>query len=74
MFPSVRSTKNLISKHKNIKAIISGHDNKDFIIEDENGIKHINIPSLSSGAEYEVITIKTGQGKTFIRTKLINVN
>jgi len=64
----------LISKFDNIKAIISGHDNKDFILEDENKIKHINIPSLGTGAEYEVITIKTGQGKTFIRTKVINVN
>ncbi len=69
----VEPYKNLISKHKNIKAIISGHDNKDFIIEDENGIKHINIPSLSSGAEYEVITIKTADDNTIIRTKIINV-
>lgn len=65
--------KNLISKHKNIKAIISGHDNKDFTIEDENGIKHINIPSLSVGAEYEVITIKTKGNEVFIRAKIIDV-
>lgn len=70
---NVEPYKNLISKHKNIKAIISGHDNRDYIIEDENGIKHINIPSLSDGAEYEVITIKTEGGGTFIRTKIIDV-
>ena len=33
---------------------------KDFEIEDENGIKHINIPSLSEGAEYKVINHKYG--------------
>ena len=63
----------LIAKHKNIKAIISGHDNKDFEIEDENGIKHINIPSLSEGAEYKVITINMDGDKTSVRSKIISV-
>jgi len=63
----------LISKHKNIKAIISGHDNKDFEIEDENGIKHINIPSLSDGGEYKVITINADNEKTLVRSKIISV-
>ncbi len=65
--------KNLISKYKNIKAIISGHDNKEYILQDENNIKHINIPSLSEGGEYEVITIKTKDGETLVRTKIISV-
>lgn len=63
----------LISKFNNIKAIVSGHDNKDFIIEDDNKIKHINIQSLSQSAEYKVVTIKTENEKTLIRTKIINV-
>ncbi len=70
---NVEPYKNLISKHKNIKVIISGHDNKEFIIEDENKIKHINIPSLSEGKEYEVITIKMQDDIALIRTKIISV-
>ena len=49
------------------------NDNKDFEIEDENGIKHINIPSLSEGAEYKVITINTDGDKTSVRSKIISV-
>ena len=40
---------------------------------DENGIKHINIPSLSEGAEYKVITINTDGDKTSVRSKIISV-
>lgn len=63
----------LIARHKNIKAIISGHDNKDFEIEDENGIRHINIPSLIEGSEYKVITIDVSDDKTSVRSKVISV-
>lgn len=69
----VEPYKLLISKFNNIRAIISGHDNKDFVIEDENKIKHINIPSLSVGSEYKVITIKQEKDTTFVRAKIISV-
>ena len=63
----------LLSKYKNIKAVISGHTNSDFESEDENGIKHISVPSLSSGGEYKVINIKTMGENTLIKTKTISV-
>ena len=63
----------LLSKYGNIKAVISGHINSDFEGEDENGIKHISVPSLSSAGEYKVINIKTMDGNTLIQTKTISV-
>ncbi len=71
----------LLSKYKNIKAVISGHINKDFEGEDENGIRHISVPSLASAGEYKVVNIKTIDGalggasgeEILIKTKTISV-
>lgn len=64
---------NLLSQYKNVKAIISGHTNSDFEGEDENGIKHISIPSLAKSGEYKVINIKTLGKDISIKTKIISV-
>lgn len=75
---SLKSTYNaeayraLLARHNNIIAVISGHENEDFEILDENGIKHINIPSLNEG-EYKVINIKTSADDAIIKTKIISV-
>ncbi len=63
----------LLSRYGNIKAVISGHTNSDFEGEDENGIKHISVPSLAQGSEYKVINIKTLGEETLIKTKTISV-
>lgn len=65
--------KKLLSKHKNVKMIVSGHYHADFEGEDENGIKHISVPSLEENGEYKVINVKTLDDKVLIRTKVINV-
>jgi len=63
----------LLAKYKNIKAVISGHTNNDFEGEDENGIKHIGVPSLDKGGAYKVINIKTMGENILITTKTISV-
>ena len=79
MKDSLKSTYNtepykaLLARHNNVVAIISGHENEDFEITDENGIKHLNIPSLAQSGEYKVINIKTTGKERFIKTKIISV-
>ena len=63
----------LLSGFDNVRAIISGHENEEFEIEDENGIKHINVPSLSTAKEYKVISIKKNDDKFSIKSKIISV-
>jgi len=62
----------ILKKHSNVKAIITGQDNKDFEIEDENGIKHINTPGLNAG-EYKVINLETKDAGVLVKTKIISV-
>lgn len=69
---NLESYKALLARHNNVVAVISGHENEDFETEDENGIKHINIPSLNAG-EYEVINIETTSNGAIIKTKIISV-
>ncbi len=70
--------KTILKRHNNVIAVISGNENEDFEIEDENGIKHINVQSLSKSNEYKVINIrpvnKNINSKGFsIKTKIISV-
>lgn len=65
--------KKILSEHKNVKMIVSGHYHMDFEGEDENGIKHISIPSLAKDGEYKVINIKTLNDRILVKTKIINV-
>lgn len=65
--------KKLLARYKNVKMIVSGHYHKDFEGEDENGIKHISVPSLSDDGEYKVINVKIIEDKILVKTKVINV-
>lgn len=63
----------LISKHNNVLAIISGHYEKENITE-LNGIKHISVGSLSKDNEYEQIKIFKNKDNSYtITTKILNV-
>lgn len=65
---------NIISKHQNILAVVSGHYHTESIQTDENGIKHISVPALSSG-EYEQIKIFKNKNSSYtITTKILNVD
>lgn len=63
----------ILSRHNNVLAVISGHMGKEEISEDENGVKHINIGSLSKG-EYEQIKIFKNKDNTYsIIPKIYNL-
>lgn len=63
----------VLNRHNNVLAVISGHMGKEEIFEDENGVKHINIGSLSKG-EYEQIKIFKNKDNTYsIVPKIYNI-
>ena len=62
----------LVSKHKNVLAIISGHYHEENL-QKINGIYHISLPSLSESKEYEEITIEKEKNNYFIKTKITPV-
>ena len=65
---------NVISKHNNILAIVSGHYQEEDIKE-VNGIKHISIGSLAKDGEYEQIKIYKNKDNSYtITTKILTVN
>lgn len=64
----------VLSRHDNVIAVISGHYHFENIKEDENGVKHISVGALSQG-EYEQIKIfKNKDGSNTITTKIINLD
>lgn len=62
----------LISKHKNILAIISGHYHEENL-QKINDIYHISLPSLIDNKEYEEITIEKEKNNYIIKTKITPV-
>ena len=62
----------LISKHKNVLAIISGHYHKENL-QEVNGVYHISLPSLADSKEYEEITIEKDKNNYIIKTKITPV-
>lgn len=63
----------ILKKHNNVIAVISGHYHFENIQEDENGVKHISVGALAQG-EYEQIKIfKNKDGSHTITTKIINI-
>lgn len=65
--------KKVLSKHNNVKAVISGHINFGDDFTDENGVKHMSLPALKDG-KYKVINVKDNGNDIFIDTKTINVH
>ncbi|MCD8024938.1 MAG: hypothetical protein LUE64_05340, partial [Candidatus Gastranaerophilales bacterium] len=66
--------KNVLSRHNNVLAIVSGHYNKEALIE-ENGIKHISVSGLYQSGEYEQIKIfKNKNGSYSLTARVISVN
>lgn len=62
----------VLNRHNNVLAVISGHMNKEEIADDENGVKHINVGALSKG-EYEQIKIFKNKDNTYtITAKIYN--
>ncbi len=65
----------LLSKHKNVIAIISGHYHTDNEIT-QDGILHISVPALMQDGEYKEIEIEYDSNKKddyIIKTKIQNV-
>lgn len=64
---------NVIKKHNNVIAIISGHYHMENVAE-VDGIKHISVGSLNSTGEFEQIKFMENKDGTYtITTKILNV-
>lgn len=63
----------MLKKHKNVKAVISGHFYKDFETTDIDGIRHISVPSLAKQGEYKVIKIREAGDDVVFELKTISV-
>ena len=64
----------VLSRHKNVLAVVSGHYHAEGISE-HNNVKHISVAGLSQNGEYEQIKIfKNKNGTYSITTKILNVD
>ena len=65
---------NVINKHNNVIAVISGHYHMENVVE-ENGIKHISVGSLYNNGEFEQIKFfENKDGSYTITTKILTVD
>lgn len=63
-----------ISKHSNIRAIISGHYHTAArILDEKSAIVHLSIPALYASDEYEQITVSIKNGKFYVINKILDV-
>lgn len=63
----------VLSRHDNVLAVVSGHYHKENITEAE-GIKHISVGALSQNGEYEQIKIfKNKNGTSTITARILSV-
>jgi len=65
---------NLLEEHKNVIAIISGHEHHENEIQ-EDGILHISVPSLCTNSEYKQVDIEYRRDKTdyLIKSKIHSI-
>ncbi len=63
----------ILNKHKNVVAIVSGHYHSDGDIKTQDGIVHINVPSLADTKEYMEIETDCENKKCLIKTKILDV-
>ena len=63
----------LLSEHKNVFAIISGHARADEEIF-KDGIYHISVPSLEQSAEYKEFVIDYNKNRCVIKSKIKTVD
>ena len=63
----------VLAKHDNVLAVVSGHYHFENIADDEKGVKHISVGALTNN-EYEHIKIFKNKDSTYsITSKILNV-
>ena len=61
----------ILNRHSNVLAVVSGHYHRENVIEDENKVKHISVGALSQTEEYEQIKIYDNKDGTYSITATI---